>query len=70
MRYCDGKMGPFGLDFSGSSHMTELQILMEDTVMIRRLKKDVLDQLPGKERSVRHTPFVFQILLSFFSLNL
>ncbi|CAG0918175.1 unnamed protein product [Notodromas monacha] len=52
IRYCDGKKTPFGWDFSGSSHMAELQMLLEDTVMIRRLKKEVLEQLPAKERQV------------------
>ncbi|KAA0201553.1 hypothetical protein HAZT_HAZT005449 [Hyalella azteca] len=50
IRYCDGKMNPWGWDFSGSSNLSELQILLEAKIMIRRLKSEVLDQLPGKQR--------------------
>ena len=53
-RYCDGKKKMIGNrevpDFSGSSHMTELSLLLQERCMIRRLKKDVLDQLPAKQR--------------------
>lgn len=50
LRYCDGKQTHFGWDFSGSSHMDELKILLESHFMIRRLKKDVIKQLPSKIR--------------------
>ncbi|XP_055948896.1 SWI/SNF-related matrix-associated actin-dependent regulator of chromatin subfamily A-like protein 1 [Argiope bruennichi] len=52
MRYCNGKQTPWGWDFNGSSNMGELQILLEETVMIRRLKSDVLQQLPSKFRQM------------------
>ncbi|GBM34560.1 SWI/SNF-related matrix-associated actin-dependent regulator of chromatin subfamily A-like protein 1 [Araneus ventricosus] len=52
MRYCNGKQTQWGLDFTGSSNMGELQILLEETVMIRRLKSDVLQQLPSKFRQM------------------
>ncbi|XP_062603453.1 LOW QUALITY PROTEIN: SWI/SNF-related matrix-associated actin-dependent regulator of chromatin subfamily A-like protein 1 [Saccostrea cucullata] len=52
VRYCDGKKNPWGWDFSGSSNMEELQILLEESIMIRRLKKDVLTQLPDKVRQM------------------
>lgn len=46
-RYCKG--GFFGL-YQGASNHEELHNLMKATVMIRRLKKDVLSQLPVKRR--------------------
>jgi SWI/SNF-related matrix-associated actin-dependent regulator 1 of chromatin subfamily A len=49
-RYCDPKMLPFGLiDWSGSSNSRELNSIL-NKLMIRRLKKDVLSQLPPKKR--------------------
>ncbi len=51
-RYCDGKMSPLGYyDFSGSSKKFELNWLIQKTVMVRRLKRDVLTQLPKKHRT-------------------
>ncbi|PKI43064.1 hypothetical protein CRG98_036543, partial [Punica granatum] len=46
-RYCKG--GIFGV-YQGASNHEELHNLMKATVMIRRLKKDVLNQLPVKRR--------------------
>ena len=49
-RYCDPKLLPFGLvDWSGSSNSRELNSIL-NKLMIRRLKKDVLSQLPPKKR--------------------
>ncbi|GAB1603374.1 SWI/SNF-related matrix-associated actin-dependent regulator of chromatin subfamily A-like protein 1 isoform X2 [Argonauta hians] len=50
LRYCDGKMNAWGWDFSGYSNLNELQLFMEQKVMVRRMKKDVLSQLPSKRR--------------------
>ncbi|KAK3108769.1 hypothetical protein FSP39_015265 [Pinctada imbricata] len=52
VRYCDGKQNPWGWDFSGSSNMEELQLVLEEKIMIRRLKKEVLTQLPSKVRQM------------------
>uniref|UniRef100_A0A1B6GXP5 SWI/SNF-related matrix-associated actin-dependent regulator of chromatin subfamily A-like protein 1 n=1 Tax=Cuerna arida TaxID=1464854 RepID=A0A1B6GXP5_9HEMI len=52
MRYCAGVQSRFGWDFSGSSNMEELKILLETRFMIRRLKSNVLTQLPSKIRQV------------------
>ena len=57
MRYCDGRKISFGntksgYDFSGNSNMHELKLLMEERFMIRRLKSDVLSQLPAKSREM------------------
>jgi len=52
IRYCAGQQNHFGWDFSGASNMQELQLLLEEKLMIRRLKKDVLSQLPSKRRQM------------------
>ncbi|KAJ8539768.1 hypothetical protein K7X08_014020 [Anisodus acutangulus] len=46
-RYCKG--GIFGF-YQGASNHEELHSLIKATVMIRRLKKDVLSELPQKRR--------------------
>jgi SWI/SNF-related matrix-associated actin-dependent regulator 1 of chromatin subfamily A len=51
-RYCDGKETNYGMDYSGSSNMKELQLILEEKVMIRREKKDVITQLPTKVREM------------------
>ena len=51
-RYCDGKIHPAGYyDYSGSSNKNELNWITKKIVMIRRLKRDVLTELPLKQRS-------------------
>jgi SWI/SNF-related matrix-associated actin-dependent regulator 1 of chromatin subfamily A len=49
-RYCDPKEKFGHVDYSGSSNMKELYNLLSSTIMIRRLKSDVLTQLPSKIR--------------------
>jgi uncharacterized protein (DUF3820 family) len=49
-RFCDRKPGRFGVDVSGASNLAELNMVLGHTVMIRRLKRDVLTQLPHKRR--------------------
>ncbi|KAM6986962.1 SWI/SNF-related matrix-associated actin-dependent regulator of chromatin subfamily A-like protein 1 [Aplochiton taeniatus] len=51
-RYCDAKQIPWGWDYSGSSNLGELKLLLEECLMLRRLKSDVLTQLPAKQRKV------------------
>ena len=51
-RYCDAVEGRFGWDFSGASNLEELQERLRGSVMVRRLKKDVLAELPAKRRQV------------------
>ncbi|KAM9346996.1 SWI/SNF-related matrix-associated actin-dependent regulator of chromatin subfamily A-like protein 1 [Symphorus nematophorus] len=52
MRYCDAKQMAWGWDYSGSSKLGELKLLLEECLMLRRLKSDVLSQLPSKQRKV------------------
>eukprot|EP00051_Salpingoeca_urceolata_P018895 m.269365 g.269365 ORF g.269365 m.269365 type:complete len:1204 (+) comp19302_c0_seq2:210-3821(+) len=50
-RYCDAHRDHFGRwNTKGSSNLPELHQRLSSTVMIRRLKKDVLKQLPAKRR--------------------
>jgi SWI/SNF-related matrix-associated actin-dependent regulator 1 of chromatin subfamily A len=55
-RYCAGYEGEYGWNLDGSSHLDELQLKLRETVMIRRLKKDVLTELPNKTRQVKLIP--------------
>jgi SWI/SNF-related matrix-associated actin-dependent regulator 1 of chromatin subfamily A len=48
-RYCDPKLTTFGMDYTGSSNVKELYFILSN-LMIRRLKKDVLSELPPKKR--------------------
>lgn len=57
LRYCNGKETLFGWDFSGASNMKELKIILESQYMIRRLKSEVLKELPQKLRYI----FIFNI---------
>uniref|UniRef100_H3AS33 SWI/SNF-related matrix-associated actin-dependent regulator of chromatin subfamily A-like protein 1 n=1 Tax=Latimeria chalumnae TaxID=7897 RepID=H3AS33_LATCH len=52
VRYCNAKQLPWGWDYSGSSNLNELKLLLEKSIMIRRLKSDVLSQLPTKQRKM------------------
>jgi SWI/SNF-related matrix-associated actin-dependent regulator 1 of chromatin subfamily A len=57
-RYCNGYAGTFGWNFDGASHLAELNALLRATVMVRRLKVDVMSQLPEKTRrkALLHIP--------------
>lgn len=52
VRYCEGQQNAFGWDFKGASNIGELQLLLKSTCLIRRMKNDVLKQLPDKIREV------------------
>ena len=54
-RYCKVQRTRWGLKFSGGKNLDELnRLLIGEGIMIRRLKKDVLKQLPPKIRNVIH----------------
>ncbi|XP_042351287.1 LOW QUALITY PROTEIN: SWI/SNF-related matrix-associated actin-dependent regulator of chromatin subfamily A-like protein 1 [Plectropomus leopardus] len=52
MRYCNARQLTWGWDYSGSSNLGELKLLLEESLMLRRLKCNVLSQLPAKQRKV------------------
>jgi len=52
LRYCAAVKGYFGWDFSGASNLEELQEQLRARLMVRRLKADVLKELPPKRRQV------------------
>ncbi len=47
-RYCAAYSDKFGLHADGASHLDELHRRLRETCMIRRLKRDVLAELPDK----------------------
>jgi len=51
-RYCDLKRNDFGWDLTGHSNLKELKGLLHNRLMIRRLKENVLKDLPPKTRQV------------------
>lgn len=55
-RYCDPQKvwarGKYHTDFSGASNLDELQERLRSTLMVRRLKSDVLTDLPAKRRQI------------------
>jgi SWI/SNF-related matrix-associated actin-dependent regulator 1 of chromatin subfamily A len=55
-RYCAGVQGRHGWDVSGSSNLTELQDELRATCMVRRLKSQVLTELPAKRRQIITLP--------------
>ena len=61
MRYCNAHQisigrGRTAWDFNGASHLGELQDRLRSTLMLRRLKRDVLSELPAKQRQVIELP--------------
>ena len=55
-RYCAAYNSRYGLDVTGSSNLDELQNVLRANFMVRRLKKDVLTELPAKQRQVIELP--------------
>lgn len=51
-RYCDAHRGKWGWEVDGASNLDELQKKLRSSFLIRRLKKDVLSELPPKRRQI------------------
>lgn len=51
-RYCDGHNGRFGWEIDGASNLDELQATLRSKIMIRRMKEEVLKDLPAKIRQI------------------
>lgn len=50
-QYCNARRGRFGWDVNGLSNADELHAKLQQ-IMVRRLKADVLDELPPKQRTI------------------
>lgn len=66
-RYCGYHETPFGHDFRtpGEVEQKELNVALRGTVMLRRLRSDVLKDLPGKSRTILRleaTPFLQKMI--------
>jgi SWI/SNF-related matrix-associated actin-dependent regulator 1 of chromatin subfamily A len=48
--YCEGKQTGWGWDTSGASNLPQLNDILREKIMVRRLKQDVLTDLPAKRR--------------------
>jgi SNF2 family DNA or RNA helicase len=55
-RYCNAHRGRWGWDLSGSSNLDELNEKLRQTCYVRREKKNVLKELPEKQRTVITIP--------------
>ena len=56
LRYCGARETRFGWRFDGAINMDELRAILRSTIMIRREKNEVLDELPGKTRQLAMIP--------------
>ena len=51
-RYCGMSKGDYGMTSGGTANLEELQVLLRENCMVRRLKADVLTELPPKTRAL------------------
>jgi len=51
-RYCKPEFTPWGWKFNGATKVKELNRILKRSCMVRRLKKEVLQDLPNKIRAV------------------
>ena len=54
VRYCEAVKQKFGWVYNGNANMQELKYILKNTIMIRRLKSEVLTDLPPKMRKIIH----------------
>lgn len=50
IKFCNGHQTRFGYDWSGASNLEELDRVLRSTILIRRMKNQVLTELPEKTR--------------------
>lgn len=55
-KFCGAHHNGFGWDFGGATNTEQLQTILRSTIMVRRLKRDVLKELPPKRRQVIELP--------------
>jgi len=55
-KFCAPVNNGYGWDLTGASNLDKLQEMLRTSVMVRRLKKDVLKELPPKFRQVIEVP--------------
>ena len=55
-QYANARQTRYGWDMSGASNLSELQELLRKNIMVRRLKMDVLTDLPPKRRQIINIP--------------
>jgi len=55
-RYCDAHQTRWGWDNTGATNLEELNEKLRTTVLVRRLKSEVLTELPAKRRQVVRLP--------------
>jgi len=54
--YCNAFQTRWGWDISGARNLDELQRKLRETIMVRRMKADVLTELPPKRRQIISLP--------------
>jgi len=52
VKYCDARETRWGWDVNGASNLPELQDRLRARIMVRRLKSEVMTELPPKQRQV------------------
>lgn len=61
--FCDARHTHWGWNFNGAKNLDLLHKLVNKRIMLRRLKRNVLDQLPEKRRAV--IPLAIENMLSY-----